>query len=90
MAAAKELLLVRPQTRSIFDHLLSSDDADDRRAVGLALVDVAKVDGSCIPDDLVTRLLADSDAEVSSQGLALRDLVKESRKPSYRTRHFGL
>jgi hypothetical protein len=90
MAAAKELLLVRPQTRSIFDDLLMSDDADDRRAVGLALIDVAKVDGSVIPDDVVTRLCGDSDEEVSRQGIMLRELVAETRRNSYRIRHFGL
>jgi hypothetical protein len=90
MAAAKELLLVRPQTRWLFVRLATSDVADDRLAASLALLDVASVDSAVVPRDLATTLADDRDEEVARRGQELVRALHTPNEPNPRVRHFGI
>jgi hypothetical protein len=68
MAAAKQLLLHRPSARIIFDRLARSRDPEDRHAVAVALLDVARVDRVAVPRDLAVKLSTDRDELVAKQG----------------------
>lgn len=83
MAAAKLLLLKRRTARVIFDSLAESDDSDERYAVAAALRDVARVDPTVIPRDLVEKLCTDQHELVAAEArkvLAVRGIREENER----------
>jgi hypothetical protein len=89
MAAAKELLLVRPQARVIFADLSVSPDAENRRSAAQALLEVARVDASAVPTNVAATLAADPDEGVAEVGSMLRSFIG-GRSRNMRIGHFGL
>jgi CAP12/Pycsar effector protein, TIR domain len=85
MAAAKLLLLRRASTRIIFEALAESSDAEERFAVADALLDVAKIDPTAAPRDLVERLVVDDDELVANKAAealaAIGDEIPDRRDP---------
>jgi hypothetical protein len=67
MAAVKLLMLRRRSARAILDDLASSANPNDRYAVALALVDLARVDRWAAPRDLAEALSRDSDELVAAK-----------------------
>jgi hypothetical protein len=90
MAASKELLLVRPAARSIFEGLVSSAAPENRQAAVLALRDVASVDPADIPRDLILRLKQDSDQTVAAEGEKASDELVGVPERHPTIAHFGL
>jgi hypothetical protein len=90
MAAAKELLLVRAQTRSVFEHLLHSENAEDRRAAAVALIEVARIDPSVVPPQYASTLAGDPDEDVAGQGAVLQMVLLGAGSRNFRIGNFGL
>jgi hypothetical protein len=90
MAAAKELMLVRPQTRSIFARLLRSESAEDRRAVAVALIDVARIDAAVVPPYFASVLATDSDKDIAAQGSVLQMIIQGAGRKNFQIGNFGL
>ena len=83
MAAAKLLLLKRRTARVIFDGLAASNDSDERFAVAAALLDVARVDPTAVPYDLVEKLCRDEHELVAAEArrvLAVRGIPEENER----------
>jgi len=68
IAAVKQLLLHRRAARIVLDHLSASADPEDRYAAAAALLDIAHVDLTAVPRDLVETLARDRDELVASKG----------------------
>jgi len=75
MAAAKELLLVRPAAAAIFGGLASSGDVEDRLATAVALCAVAEIAPAAVPRELYDALNADPEPEVRERIARLGQLI---------------
>lgn len=90
MAAAKELLLVRPQTRSVFAHILQSENAEDRSVTASALIEVARVNPEVVPPVFASILVGDTDEDVAKQGAVLQMILEGAGQRNSRIANFGL
>src|SRR5439155_17552347 len=77
IAAVKQLLLHRRAARIVLDHLSASADPEDRYAAAAALLDIAHVDLTAVPRDLVETLARDRDELVASKGREWLKIVGE-------------
>jgi len=71
IAAAKQLMLRRPDARQIFDHLAESPDVEARYSAATALLNVAHVLPVVVPLDRVRALCQDPEESVASKGAEL-------------------
>jgi hypothetical protein len=90
VAATKQLLLRRRAARIIFDELAQSDDPDDRYAVAAALIDLASVDPTAVPQDLATKLAGDGNDLVAGKAQELIAMLGDHTEARDPRSPFGL
>jgi hypothetical protein len=91
-AGAKQLLLVRPSARAIYDTMAASQDKHDRSHAVADLAEVAEIEPRAIPIDLARRLALDNDVTVAARGADLLRMlsgISDADRWNYRHR-FGL
>jgi hypothetical protein len=91
-AGAKQLLLVRPSARAIYDTMAASQDQNDRFYSVADLVEVAEIEPRAVPIDLARRLALDDDESVAARGaelLRMLSSITDADRWNYRHR-FGL
>lgn len=65
-AGAKQLLLVRPSARAIYDMMASSQDPNDRSYAVADLAEVAEIEARAVPIDLARKLAVDDKKSVAA------------------------
>lgn len=91
-AGAKQLLLVRPSARAIYDSMVASEDQNDRSYAVADLTEVAEIEPRAVPIDLARRLALDDDELVTARGtelLRMLSSITDADRWNYRHR-FGL
>jgi hypothetical protein len=91
-AGAKQLLLVRPSARAVYDTMATSQDINDRHYAVSDLIQVAEVELRAIPIDLARKLAFDHDTSVAARGaelLLMLSGITDDDRWNYRHR-FGL
>jgi hypothetical protein len=76
-AGAKQLMLVRPSARAVYDMMASSQDPDDRSYAAGDLIDVATVEPRAVPIDLARKLATDNEESVSLSGASLLHMLDD-------------